>query len=51
MALVAYIKNLGLVYLYVIIVLLLVTTFIGVWWFVSGTGEQRLKKVFEKHES
>ena len=46
-----YIKNLGLVYLYVIIGLLLVTTFIGVWWFVSGTGEQRLKKVFEKHES
>ena len=46
-----YIKNLGLVYLYVIIGLLLVTTFIGVWWFISGTGEQRLKKVFEKHES
>ena len=46
-----YIKNLGLVYFYVIIGLLLVTTFIGVWWFVSGTGEQRLKKVFEKHES
>ena len=46
-----YSKNLGLVYFYVIIGLLLVTTFIGVWWFVSGTGEQRLKKVFEKHES
>ena len=46
-----YTKNLGLVYFYVIIGLLLVTTFIGVWWFVSGTGEQRLKKVFEKHES
>ncbi len=46
-----YIKNLGLAYFYVIIGLLLVTTFIGVWWFVSGTGEQRLKKVFEKHES
>ena len=46
-----YIKNLGLAYFYVIIGLLLVTTFIGVWWFVSGTGEQRLKRVFEKHES
>ena len=46
-----YIKNLGLAYFYVIIGLLLVTTFIGVWWFVSGTGEQRLKKVFETHES
>ena len=46
-----YIKNLGLAYFYFIISLLLVTLFIGVWWFVSGTGEKRLKKVFEKHES
>ena len=46
-----YIKNLGLAYFYFIISLLLVTLLIGVWWFVSGTGEKRLKKVFEKHES
>ena len=30
-------------------VTLFITLVIGYWWFVSGTGEKRLEKVFNKH--
>tara|TARA_A100001015_G_scaffold170679_1_gene189736 strand:- start:383 stop:961 length:579 start_codon:yes stop_codon:yes gene_type:complete len=46
-----YNKELGQGYFYMMIGLLFITIFIGVWWFVSGTGEQRLKKVFDNHGS
>ena len=46
-----YNKELGQGYFYMMVGLLFVTVFIGVWWFVSGTGEQRLKKVFDNHGS
>tara|TARA_B100000886_G_scaffold283266_1_gene207524 strand:+ start:266 stop:841 length:576 start_codon:yes stop_codon:yes gene_type:complete len=44
-----YTKDLGQGYFYMMVSLLFITAFIGVWWFVSGTGEQRLKKVFDDH--
>ena len=28
---------------------LIVTVTIGIWWFISGTGEKRLNKIFEKY--
>ena len=46
-----YTKDLGQGYFYMMVILLFITAFIGVWWFVSGTGEQRLKKVFDNHGS
>ena len=44
-----YSKSLNFTFLVLIIIVLIVTVTIGIWWFVSGTGEKRLNKIFEKY--
>ena len=44
-----YSKSLNFTFLVLIIIVLIVTVIIGIWWFVSGTGEKRLNKIFEKY--
>ena len=44
-----YTNSLSFTFLIFIIIVLVTTLIIGVWWFLSGTGEKRLNKVFEKH--
>ena len=36
-------------FIYFILIVTLVTLSVGFWWFLSGTGEKRLEKVFEQH--
>ena len=44
-----YTNSLSFTFLIFIIIVLVTTLIIGVWWFLSGTGEKRLNKVFEKY--
>ena len=44
-----YTKSLNFTFLVLIIIVLIVTVTIGIWWFISGTGEKRLNKIFEKY--
>ena len=44
-----YSKSLNFTFLVLIIIVLIVTVTIGIWWFISGTGEKRLNKIFEKY--
>ena len=36
-------------FIYFILFITLVTLSVGFWWFLSGTGEKRLEKVFAKY--
>ena len=36
-------------FVYFILLVTLVTLSVGFWWFLSGTGEKRLERVFNKH--
>jgi hypothetical protein len=36
-------------FIYFILIVTLVTLSVGFWWFLSGTGEKRLEKVFAQH--
>ena len=42
-------NDLNMMYIYLVSTVTLITLVIGYWWFVSGTGEKRLEKVFNKH--
>ena len=42
-------NDLNMMYIYLVSTITLITLVIGYWWFVSGTGEKRLEKVFNKH--
>jgi hypothetical protein len=36
-------------FIYFILFITFVTLSVGFWWFLSGTGEKRLERVFEKY--
>ena len=36
-------------FIYFILLVTLVTLFVGFWWFLSGTGEKRLERIFKKY--
>ena len=42
-------NDLNIIYIYLVSTITFITLVIGYWWFVSGTGEKRLEKVFNKH--
>ena len=42
-------NDLNIIYVYLVSTITFITLVIGYWWFVSGTGEKRLEKVFNKH--
>ena len=42
-------NNMNTNFIYFILIVTLVTLSVGFWWFLSGTGEKRLEKVFEQH--
>ena len=42
-------NDLNMMYIYLVSTITFITLVIGYWWFVSGTGEKRLEKVFNKH--
>ena len=42
-------NDLNIIYIYSVSIITFITLVIGYWWFVSGTGEKRLEKVFNKH--
>ena len=42
-------NDLNIIYIYLVSAITFITLVIGYWWFVSGTGEKRLEKVFNKH--
>ena len=42
-------NDLNMMYIYLVSTVTFITLVIGYWWFVSGTGEKRLEKVFNKH--
>ena len=42
-------NDLNMNYIYLVSTITFITLVIGYWWFVSGTGEKRLEKVFNKH--
>ena len=42
-------NDLNMMYIYLVSSITFITLVIGYWWFVSGTGEKRLEKVFNKH--
>ena len=42
-------NDLNMNYIYLVSTITLITLVIGYWWFVSGTGEKRLERVFNKH--
>ena len=42
-------NDLNIMYVYLVSTITFITLVIGYWWFVSGTGEKRLEKVFNKH--
>ena len=44
-----YNNDLNMIYIYLVSTITFITLVIGYWWFVSGTGEKRLEKVFNKH--
>ena len=42
-------NDLNITYIYLVSIITFITLVIGYWWFVSGTGEKRLEKVFNKY--
>ena len=42
-------NDLNMMYIYLVSSITFITLVRGYWWFVSGTGEKRLEKVFNKH--
>ena len=42
-------NDLNMNYIYLVSTITLITLVIGYWWFVSGTGEKRLERVFRIH--
>ena len=36
-------------FVYFILLVTLVTLSVGFWWFLSGTGEKRLERIFKKY--
>ena len=42
-------NDLNMNYIYLVSTITLITLVIGYWWFVSGTGEKRLERVFRTH--
>ena len=45
-----YNNDLNMIYIYLVSTITFITLVIGYWWFVSGTGEKRLERVFRIHE-
>ena len=44
-----YNNDLNMIYIYLVSTITFITLVIGYWWFVSGTGEKRLERVFKIH--
>ena len=44
-----YNNDLNMTYIYLVSSITFITLVIGYWWFVSGTGEKRLERVFRIH--
>ena len=44
-----YNNDLNMNYIYLVSTTTFITLVIGYWWFVSGTGEKRLERVFKNH--
>ena len=44
-----YNNDLNMNYIYLVSTITFITLVIGYWWFVSGTGEKRLERVFKIH--
>ena len=44
-----YVSQLNLVYLYFVIGITVITLVVGYWWFISGTGEKRLERIFQNN--
>ena len=42
-------NDLNMMYIYLVSTITFITLVIGYWWFVSGTGEKRLERVFRIH--
>ena len=42
-------NDLNMNYIYLVSTITFITLVIGYWWFVSGTGEKRLERVFRTH--
>ena len=42
-------KGMNIYFVYFILFITFVTLSVGFWWFLSGTGEKRLERVFEKY--
>ena len=42
-------KDMNIYFIYFILSITFVTLSVGFWWFLSGTGEKRLERVFEKY--
>jgi hypothetical protein len=42
-------KGMNIYFIYFILSITFVTLSVGFWWFLSGTGEKRLERVFEKY--
>ena len=41
--------QLSFVYLYFVIGITVITIVVGYWWFISGTGEKRLERIFNNY--
>ena len=42
-------NNMNINFIYFILLVTLVTLSVGFWWFLSGTGEKRLERIFKKY--
>ena len=42
-------KGMNIYFIYFILFITFVTLSVGFWWFLSGTGEKRLERIFEKY--
>ena len=42
-------NDLNMNYIYLVSTITFITLVVGYWWFVSGTGEKRLERVFRIH--
>ena len=42
-------SQLSFVYLYFVIGITVITIVVGYWWFISGTGEKRLERIFQNN--
>lgn len=44
-----FVSQLSLVYIYFVIGITVITLVVGYWWFISGTGEKRLERIFQNN--